>query len=85
MNGIINEFLESMGFTRCASDTCVYVKRAHTGRVIIIGLFVDDLPIAYHKEDEKEWLGLKPKLMQRFKMKDIGECKLILGNENYKE
>ena len=51
------------------------VTRTHTGRVIIIGLFVDYLPIAYHKEDEEEWLGLQSKLMQRFKLKDIGECK----------
>jgi hypothetical protein len=71
--------LLSIGFMRCISDTCVYIKRTLTNRVIIIGLFVDDMPIAYHKQDEQEWLELKHKFMSRFKMKDLGECKLILG------
>ncbi|MEO5660525.1 MAG: reverse transcriptase domain-containing protein, partial [Polaromonas sp.] len=78
-NEVLNSFMLSIGFKRCVSDSCVYVRTTKTNRVIIIGLFVDDLPIAYHKQDEGEWLELKSKFMSRFKMKDLGECKLILG------
>ena len=78
-NKMINNHLINMGFTRCISDTCMYVKRTKTGGTITIGLFVDDILIAYDKRDESEWLGLQQQLMSRFKMKDLGDCKLILG------
>jgi len=78
-NEVINNFLISIGFKRCSSDTCVYIKRTRTGRLIIIGLFVDDLPIGYHKQDEAEWFEIRDQFMARFKMKYLGECRLILG------
>ena len=78
-NEVLNSFMLSIGFKRCVSDSCIYVRTTKTNSVILIGLFVDDLPIAYHKRDEAEWLELKSKFMSRFKMKDLGECKLILG------
>ena len=37
------------------------------------------MPVAYHKKDEQEWLEIKQLFMNRFKMKDMGELKLILG------
>ena len=46
------------------------------------------MPIAYDKEDEAEWLELKDLIMSRFRMKDLGECRLILGmrvTRNYKQ
>ena len=78
-NELVNEFLISIGFKRCISDTCVYVRRTKTGRIIVIGLYVDDLPIGYHKDDEAEWEEIKTQFMNRFKMKYLGECRLILG------
>jgi hypothetical protein len=78
-NGVLNNFILSVGFTRLKSDTCIYAKRSRTGELIMIGVFVDDMPVAYHKRDEHEWLEIKQLFMQRFRMKDLGECKLILG------
>jgi len=78
-NAVINAFLLSIGFTRCVSDTCMYVRKTRTGGIMIIGLFVDDLPIAFDKQDEEEWNEVKAQFTNRFKMKDMGECQLILG------
>lgn len=78
-NGVLNEFILSTGFTRLATDTCVYVKLSETKQLIIIGVFVDDMVIAYGNEDEQEWLTVKALFMKQFRMKDMGECKLILG------
>ena len=78
-NKMINNHLISMGFRRCISDTCMYVRDTKSGGKIMMGLFVDDILIAYDKRDESEWLGLQKQLMSRFKMKDLGDCKLILG------
>jgi hypothetical protein len=78
-NGVLNDFILSVGFTRCTTDTCIYVKQSRTGQLMIIGVFVDDMPIAYHKQDEQEWTEIKHAFMTRFRMKDMGECKLILG------
>ena len=78
-NELINDFLISIGFTRCVSDTCMYVRKTRTGGMMMIGLFVDDLPIAFDSQDEEEWNEVKEQFMSRFKMKDLGECQLILG------
>ena len=78
-NETVNEFLISIGFTRCISDTCVYIRKTKTGKIILIGLYVDDLPIAYHKDDLVEWEEIKTQFTNRFKMKYLGECRLILG------
>ena len=78
-NGTLSQFILSIGFTRLRSDTCVYVKKSKTNELIIIAVFVDDMPITYHKRDEQEWLEIKQQFMKRFRMKDMGECKLILG------
>jgi chemotaxis protein histidine kinase CheA len=78
-NGVLNVFILSVGFTRCTTDTCIYVKQSRSGQLMMIGVFVDDMPIAYHKQDEQEWTEIKHAFMTRFRMKDMGECKLILG------
>lgn len=46
-------------------------------RRILIGLFVDDLIIAYHKDDEEEWLKLKQSLCKRYAMKDLGPAEWV--------
>ena len=76
---LLCSYLISIGFSQCDSDTCIFVKRSESGGMIIVGVFVDDMCIAYAKEDEQEWLDLKSKLLTRFKIKDLGELKLILG------
>ncbi len=43
-NNEVNSFITiSLGFTRCISDTCVYVKISKSGNVMIIEIFVDDI------------------------------------------
>ena len=59
--GDIHNTLIAIGFTKCASDSCVYIKTNinDSGRSIIIGLFVDDVLILFDKQDEPQWLKLK--------------------------
>jgi hypothetical protein len=77
----LNDFIVSIGFTRCITDTCVYIKISRTGKLIIITIFVDDITSGYAKEDEAEWNEIKSAFMNRFKMKDLGDAKWLLGME----
>jgi transposase InsO family protein len=70
---------QDMGFTECVSDPCLFWKRTHTGRLILIFLFVDDFQVGYHRDDREEWTELKQLLINRFRTKDMGESKWILG------
>jgi hypothetical protein len=78
-NNELNVFIVSCGFTRLASDVCVYVKRTQSGNMIIISVFVDDIVAAYAKSDEREWLVVKKLFMSKYKMKDLGDVNWILG------
>jgi hypothetical protein len=79
-NSELSNFIESiLGFNRCVSDTCIYTKGSRTGNTIIIGVFVDDILIAYELADEDEWERYKRKFMDSYKMKDLGEAEWILG------
>jgi hypothetical protein len=42
-NGDLNAFIFSMQYTRCKTDTCLYVKTSKTGRTMILATFVDDI------------------------------------------
>ena len=42
-NEEFNSFTVSLGFTRCYSNSCVYVKTSITENLIIITVFVDDI------------------------------------------
>jgi hypothetical protein len=76
VNGFIVNVLK---FKRCISDQCVYVKKSKTNKIIIIGLFVDDFIYAYHKQDEEEVNCYKETLMNKYKIKDIGNVEWLLG------
>ena len=78
-NEELNNFTLSLGFGRCVSDTCVYVKQSRTGQVMIISVFVDDILSAYATQDIHEWNQYKAQFMKQYKMKDLGECQWILG------
>ncbi len=75
----IDSTLQQIGFSRCKSDPCLYVKKSLTHQVIIIGLFVDDSLIIYSKKDESEWFSLKDKIKEKYKIKDLGDACFILG------
>ena len=50
-NDELNASLIELGFTRCKADTCMYVKQSKTGRMILLGVFVDDLVPSYSHHD----------------------------------
>lgn len=78
-NEELNGFILSLGFRRCVSDTCVYVKKSNTGYPMLLSIFVDDIVTAYATEDEKEWEDYKEKFTRKFQMKDLGDVEWILG------
>jgi hypothetical protein len=79
-NGDINDTLISLKFIRCASDSCVYYyENTFSGKPILVGLFVDDIIICYDSSDELTWLKLKTKILKKYKIKDLGNAKFILG------
>jgi ribonuclease HI len=78
-NTELSDFIISLGFKRCLSDTCLYVKQSKKGNTMMIGIFVDDTLTAYATDDEQEWQEYKTKFMSQYKMKDLGNAEWILG------
>ena len=71
--------LTSLGFTRCDSDSCVYVKKSRISQSITAGVFVDDILPFYLKEDKSEYMELKALLMAKYKARNMGPAKWVLG------
>ena len=61
------------------SDRCIFIRKLDSGRILIIMVYVDDIPYAYDKRDEAVMLEDVKKLMSRFPMKDLGNAEYILG------
>ena len=61
------------------SDRCVFIRKLANGRMLIIMVYVDDIPYAYDKRDEREMQGDIQQLMSRFPIKDLGNAEYILG------
>jgi hypothetical protein len=79
-NNEINNFItNSLGFKRCISDTCIYVKISDSGNVMIIAIFVDDIISAFNHLDTAEWNHYKAQLSQKYTIKDLGNAEWILG------
>jgi len=77
---LISKFVaEQLGYKATVSDPCLFFKRSHSGRLMLLFLFVDDFQSSYHSEDKAEWNELKAKLVDRFKTKDLGASTWILG------
>lgn len=82
-NKVIDKFFsEELGMTRNTADACVYMKREN-GHVTLVALYVDDLLIA--SSNMNVLLDTKHKLQTSFKMKDLGESKMILGIEIFRD
>jgi hypothetical protein len=75
----IDKFIVSLGFTRCNSDSCVYVRRSRSGKPILILLYVDDIPSAFAAEDKAEWEEIKQRFAQQYKIKFLGDASWFLG------
>lgn len=77
-NETLDIFLKKKGFTQCKSDPCIYVRNKK-GKYAILGVYVDDIIMAVQgKENLRK---IKETLGKRFKMKDMGELKWVLGIE----
>jgi hypothetical protein len=85
-NGEIDQFLQANGCKPCKSDSCIYLYDCtKRGRDIIIGIFVDDIVIAYHPDDTGMWINLKTRLMNKYKVKDAGDVEYILGMKVWRD
>ena len=69
-------FIRILGMKRNPADDCVYVRRKG-GQILIIALYVDDILIAC--SSKSILVDMKQQLTDRFKMKDLGESRIILG------
>ena len=79
-NKEVNGFLTAqLGFTPCRTDPCLYWKQSRSGRKMLLGLFVDDIVVAFAAADGAEWAALKAAFMRRYASKDLGEAELVLG------
>ena len=75
-------FVDTLGMERNPSDECVYMRR-QGGNILIIALYVDDLLIACN--EMSVIVETKLELSSRFKMKDLGESKIILGMDIWRD
>ena len=75
----INSFLvESLGYTNCSYEPCLYTK--HSSEITsLIALYVDDLLIAGNNRQFVD--KVKNEFQNRFKMKDLGVAQEFLGIE----
>jgi len=77
-NKKVNSVFREYNLRRLDSDPCVYVSGSGDN-LLIVGLYVDDLVLAYKNEEKAR--KLKEDLMNRFEMKDLGKLGYILGME----
>lgn len=78
----LSHFIESvLGFSRCKGDTCVFTKQSKSGRVLLMGVFVDDIVPLFHREDRVEWNALQQELVKKYEVKDMGDASWVLGME----
>ena len=75
-NELIDRTLKNLGFTALESDHCVYTRSSDRG-VIFLALYVDDCLLFANNLSELE--DFKLELAEKFRMKDLGECKSFLG------
>ena len=75
--GIIDRFLEILGFTKSRVDPNLYMKVMGDEPVILL-LYVDDL---FLTGNEKHITNCKKKIAEEFKMKDLGLIHYFLGLE----
>lgn len=74
----LDEVFKEFGLERIHSDFCIYVLR-RGNKIIFLGVYVDDMLLASNcptlTAECKAWLGGK------FKLKDLGSAKHVLGLE----
>lgn len=81
-NKKINEILNVIGFVKCRTDSCVYVLR-NGQHISIIGLYVDDLIIAYSTKEL--FSNIMQGLSRHVEAVDRGPIRFYLGMEIERE
>jgi transposase InsO family protein len=66
-------------FTRCVADPCLYTRRSQTGRLLLLSVYVDDIPSAFASEDRAEWQEVKARFLSRFSIKFLGDADWLLN------
>uniref|UniRef100_A0AAV1TW23 Reverse transcriptase Ty1/copia-type domain-containing protein n=1 Tax=Peronospora matthiolae TaxID=2874970 RepID=A0AAV1TW23_9STRA len=66
----IDEFMIKMGFNKCESDHCIYIKRDNQDMILVV-LYVGDLILA--RNNNKLLKSTKMALSTPFEMTDLGE------------
>ena len=75
---ILSDFLKQSGFTQSKVDTCVFVKLEVGGTTILL-VWVDDIILVASSDELMNFV--KSLLMERFRMKDLGQICFFLGIE----
>jgi Reverse transcriptase (RNA-dependent DNA polymerase) len=78
-NDILSTIQQILKMTKCASDPCVFSMKSKTNKIIIMSIFVDDIIVAYHHDDENEWIEMKAKIIHKYRIKDLGDAKWVLA------
>ncbi|GMF39098.1 unnamed protein product [Phytophthora fragariaefolia] len=77
-NETIDRHLKSMGFKPTKADPCVYTRDDNDQRCVVC-LYVDDMLIA--SRDQDEIISVKAQIAEKFKIKELGQARYILGIE----
>ena len=74
-NKTLIKFFQKIGFVATNADPCIlaYLKN---NIFIIVGVYVDDLALAFQSQDGLNWLN--DQFIQEFNMRDLGETKTII-------
>nr|CCA19209.1 putative polyprotein [Albugo laibachii Nc14] len=74
----ISEVFTTMRSSQCRSESCIFVRQQRNS-IIYITLYVDDMLVGAKTTEEIE--DIHTKLSNRFKIKDLGNARFVLGIE----
>nr|CCA26485.1 putative polyprotein [Albugo laibachii Nc14] len=72
----IAQVILEMGFRHCRTDSCIFVRQRGNS-VVYIALYVNDMFIGAMTLEEIK--AISDKLSRKFKLKDLGKAKFMLG------
>jgi len=75
----VKKFMIQLGFTPCILDENLFYKRLESGRLIMVGTYVDDIISSFHPQDRNEFNKFVESMKKRFTLKVIGKPESILG------
>lgn len=78
-NKDLDRTILSLGWTRCITDSCLYVKVSATKKSMFLPVFVDDGFPACHATDMDEMMIDIKSIMTKYHIENIGKASLVLG------